>query len=45
MLWEAHVLHVFPKDVICDSIKSFGVLDKAEEQLFALFTVLFNDHF
>ena len=43
MVWYSHVLKNFPQFVVIHIVKGFGILNKAEVDIFLLFSCFFND--
>ena len=43
MVWYSHLLKNFPQFVVIYTVKSFGVINKAEVDVFLEFSCFFND--
>ena len=43
MVWYSHLLNNFPQFVEIYTVKSFGVINKAEVDVFLEFSCFFND--
>ena len=43
MAWYSHVLKNFPQFVVIHTVKGFGVISKAEVDVFLEFSCFFND--
>ena len=43
MDWYSHLLKNFPQSVVIHAVKAFGVVNKAEIDVFLIFSCFFND--
>ena len=43
MVWYSHLLKNFPQFVVIHTIKDFGIINKAEVDVFLVFSCFFND--
>ena len=43
MVWYSHLLKNFPQFVVIHTVKGFGVVNKAEVDVFLKFSCFFND--
>ena len=43
MVWHSYLLKNFPQFVVIDTVKSFGVINKAEVDVFLELSCFFND--
>ena len=43
MVWYSHLLKNFPKFVVIHAVKGFGVVNKAEVDVFLELSCFFND--
>ena len=43
MVWCSHLLKNFPQFVVIHTVKSFGIVDKAEADVFLELSCLFDD--
>ena len=43
MVWYSHLLKNFPQFVVIHTVKGFGVINKAEVDVFLEFSCFFND--
>ena len=43
MVWYSHLFQNFPQFVVIHIVKGFGILNKAEVDIFLLFSCFFND--
>ena len=43
MVWYSHLLKNFPQFVVIHTVKDFGVVNKAEVDVFLEFSFFFND--
>ena len=45
MVWSSHLLKNFPQFIVIHRIKGFGIVNKAELDIFLEFFCFFNDSF
>ena len=43
MVWYSHLLNNFPQFVVIHTVKGFGIVNKAEVDIFLVLTCFFND--
>ena len=43
MVWYSHILQNFPQFVVIHTVKGFGIVDKAEVDVFLELSCFFND--
>ena len=43
MVWYSHLFHNFPQFVVIHIVKGFGIVNKAEIDVFLEFSCFFND--
>ena len=43
MVWYSHLLHNFPQFIVIHTVKGFGVVNKAEIDVFLELSCFFND--
>ena len=43
MVWYSHLLKYFPQFVVIHTVKGFGIVNKAEVDVFLAFSCFFND--
>ena len=43
MVWYSHLFQNFPQFIVIHTIKGFGVINKAEVDVFLVFSYLFDD--
>ena len=43
MVWYSHLLKNFPQFVVIHTVKGFGIVNKAEVDVFLVFSCFFND--
>ena len=43
MVWYSHLLNNFPQFVVIHTVKGFGVVNKAEEDVFLELSLVFDD--
>jgi len=43
VVWDSHLLKNFPQFVVTHTVKGFGIVNKAEEDLFLELTCFFHD--
>ena len=43
MVWYSHIFKNFPQSVVIHIIKGFGIVNKAEVDVFLQFSCFFND--
>ena len=43
MVWYSHLFQNFPQFVVIHTVKSFGIVNKAEEDVFLELSCFFND--
>ena len=43
MVWYSHLLKNFPQFVVIHTVKGFGIVNKAEVDIFLEFSCFFND--
>ena len=43
MVWYSHLLKNFPEFVVIHTVKGFGIVNKAEIDVFVEFSCFFND--
>ena len=43
MVWYSHLLKNFPQFIVIHTVKDFGIVNKAEVDVFLEFSYIFND--
>ena len=43
MVWDSHLLKNFPQFIVIHTVKSFGIVNKAEMDVFVELSCFFND--
>ena len=43
MVWYSHLFKNFPQFVVIHTVKGFGIVNKAEVDIFLVFSCFFND--
>ena len=43
MVWYSHLLKNFPQFVVIHTVKGFGIVNKAEVDVFLIFSCFFDD--
>ena len=43
MVWHSHLLKNFPQFIVIHTVKGFGIVNKAEVDVFLEFSCFFND--
>ena len=43
MVWYSHLLKIFPQSVVMHTVKGFGIVNKAEVDVFLELSCFFND--